>query len=749
MTSIHPALAGLLLTFAVSAQTLPPPHAGKVDYRRDVKPILSLKCYSCHGQQVRQSGLRLDARQAALRGGDYGPVILPGRSADSKLIKRLVNGDGGMVMPPTGALLPEEIGILRAWIDQGAEWIIDVNEDAPPPPPAPVDPKVTTFLTTVRTGDLDAVRQQLTTDPALARKADPSGATALHYAAAYGSVDMMKLLLDNGADAAAANRRKSTPLHWAVQDEAKVRLLLDRGAPLNAQQVEQRTPLYQAASLGNALPTVKLLLEKGADPNIPMITGSTPLIAAAGRAKIEVMQALLAKGADVNARAGTGATALMAAATSGSPAAVKLLLSKGADAKAATKKKETALHDAATAASEESVRLLLEAGADVNAADHRGYTPLMFAAGSDRIPVGVVKLLLAKGADPKVKGEGETAKSLALKRGVTPVAKLLGAVPSDATVAQTAAVQPAKTEVPVPQALTKALGLMEKQSHNFIRIGGCNSCHGQDLPSAAAALARSKGIPAPKSIPQLPPASVEASPARILDLGAIGVGSVAWEMFDLGMNGAKPNAYTAAVAQYIRNMQMADGSWFVTESRRPPMSAGSFQAAALAVYTLKTYGQPADQKGAIARAAGWLAKAQPAGNQDTAFRLMGLVWAGADRQTIAEASKAVLATQTSGGGWSQLPAMGADAYATGQSLYALHLAGVEPSNPAYQKGVAWLRKMQAADGSWHVKTRSIWFQPYFESGFPYAHDQWISVAGTAWASMALAATVEPQVSQLR
>ena len=51
-----------------------------------------------------------------------------------------------------------------------------------------------------------------------------------------------------------------------------------------------------------------------------------------------------------------------------------------------------------------------------------------------------------------------------------------------------------------------ALALLEKQSHNFIRIGGCNSCHAQDLPSAAAAIARDRGLPAPKLIPQLPKA---------------------------------------------------------------------------------------------------------------------------------------------------------------------------------------------------------------------------------------------------
>ena len=108
-----------------------------MDYDKDVKPLLAQNCYSCHGAEVQQSGLRLDLRQNALRGGDYGPVIVPGKSGESKLIRRLVDGDGGVQMPPTGALLPEEIGMLRAWIDQGAEFRNDVADEAPP---KPIDP---------------------------------------------------------------------------------------------------------------------------------------------------------------------------------------------------------------------------------------------------------------------------------------------------------------------------------------------------------------------------------------------------------------------------------------------------------------------------------------------------------------------------------------------------------------------------------------------------------------------------------
>ena len=113
----------LLLPFSLLADDskLPPPAQIQVDFKQHVRPILAQKCYSCHGPKQQQSGLRLDDRQLALRGGDYGPVIVPGKSAESKLILRLVSGDGGMQMPPTGALPSEDIGILRAWIDQGGK----------------------------------------------------------------------------------------------------------------------------------------------------------------------------------------------------------------------------------------------------------------------------------------------------------------------------------------------------------------------------------------------------------------------------------------------------------------------------------------------------------------------------------------------------------------------------------------------------------------------------------------------------
>src|SRR5262249_57558767 len=142
------------------------------DWEKDDQPIVSEKWCSWHGDDAQQSGLRLDKRQNALRGGDYGPVIIPGDSAASKLIRRLVNGDGGLQMPPTGALPDEEIGILRAWIDQGAEFRTDVQEKEPA---RTVDPKLARLISSIRSGETKTVGKLLAESPELVNAHDAAG----------------------------------------------------------------------------------------------------------------------------------------------------------------------------------------------------------------------------------------------------------------------------------------------------------------------------------------------------------------------------------------------------------------------------------------------------------------------------------------------------------------------------------------------------------------------------------------------
>lgn len=734
------------IPFAGAQSKLPPAANKKVDYKQDIQPLLAQKCYSCHGPEVQQAGLRLDLRQNALRGGDYGPVIKVGEGAASKLIRRLVDGDGGLQMPPDGALSNDEIGLLRAWIDQGAEFRTDIIAETPR---RPVDPKVTALIGAVRAGNRSEIERQITASPEVVQGQDAGGSTALHHAAGYGPISNLQLLIDKGADVNAKNRRRSTPLHWAIHDEAKVRLLLAKGAHINAQQVQGRSPLYLAAMLGNSVPTVRLLLSKGADLNLAAVNGQTPLMMAAARGNVEAMRLLIERGADVNAKDGAGETALMAACTNGNARAVQLLIERGVDVKVTSKRNETALGFAATAGVQAVVEMLLAKGAEVNVRNFRGYSPLMFAASSDAMPAGIIRLLLAKGADSTFTGDyDEPASALAAKRGHTETARLLGVGSQPLTASAPALVTSVRvSQRPIPDAVRSALALLEKQSGAFIRTAGCNSCHSQDLSSASAGLARDYGLTALRTFPQLP-ATMTPPAEQVMDFNVVSPNSVAWELFDAGMNHEPRTQMTDAIVRYLMASQTLEGGWNTPESRRPPMNSGRFQTAALALYAMKNYAPQTEKLSsdeAIARAVAWLEKAAPVTNQDHALRLLGLAWGGGSAAVIRQEARALAALQRTDGGWSQLPALASDAYATGEALFALGSAGrMLVSDPVFRKGVDYLLRTQASDGSWHVKSRAIWFQPYFESGFPYGRDQFISTAGTAWATLALTLAAEPK-----
>ncbi len=739
----------VLLAFSLSGwaaeSKLPAPAAMKVDFDRHVRPLLAAKCSGCHGPKQQQSGLRLDKRQNALRGGDYGPVIVQGKSAESKLILRLVNGDGGMQMPPTGALETTEIAMLRAWIDQGADFgDAELKEEKP----KVADPKVTELIGAVKSLNLHAVETMLRADPALAKGQDAGGSTALHHAAAYATPAILKVLLDAGADVKAENRFGQQPLHWAFASREKVSLLLERGAGVNAQAHDGRTALYQAASQHHSTAVLELLLEKGADPNLATTNGRTPLMAAAAGGEAGMIRMLIQKKAKVNLHSGTGSVALMDAAASRNAEAVALLLANGADVNARTKRNQTSLAMAATFGSEDIAKMLLDKGAEVNVRDERGYSPLMYAAYSETMPAGIVRMLLAKGAETNLKGEeDETPLTLAGKRGDTEVARLLG-VPEE--IRQRGGVAKVKENLQFrtpAAAVTQALAVLEKQSPVFVRKAGCNSCHNQFLPAAAAAMARDRGIPAPASIAELSLDLAEKYPERAIDMTVAAIGSLGYELFGFAARSRPADEYTDASVHYVKAAQNPQGYWQTTGNSRPPMTSDDFITTAMAANILRVYGparEKADTARRLASATAWLDAAKPRTTQEHSFRVLGLAWSGGSAAAILRATKGLISTQRPDGGWAQLPTMASDAYATGEALYALHLGGKLPVNDAvYQKGLQYLLRTQAADGSWHVKTRALPFQPYFDSGFPYAKDQWISAAATSWAAMALSLTVEP------
>jgi len=109
----------------VDITKLPPPATTNVDFIRDIQPILENNCLRCHGPEKTKSKFRLDNREAALKGGEGGVDILPGKSAQSPLIQYVAHLVADMEMPPIGKgdqLTSQQVSVLRAWIDQGAAW---------------------------------------------------------------------------------------------------------------------------------------------------------------------------------------------------------------------------------------------------------------------------------------------------------------------------------------------------------------------------------------------------------------------------------------------------------------------------------------------------------------------------------------------------------------------------------------------------------------------------------------------------
>ncbi|HTU26071.1 MAG TPA: PSD1 and planctomycete cytochrome C domain-containing protein [Pirellulales bacterium] len=100
--------------------------ADKIDFRRDVRPILAEHCFKCHGPEQQESDFRLDRRDEALRGGENGVAIVPGKAGESLLLDRVAGTDADLRMPPKGERLPAAaVDTLRRWIDEGAAWAED------------------------------------------------------------------------------------------------------------------------------------------------------------------------------------------------------------------------------------------------------------------------------------------------------------------------------------------------------------------------------------------------------------------------------------------------------------------------------------------------------------------------------------------------------------------------------------------------------------------------------------------------
>jgi len=296
-------------------------------------------------------------------------------------------------------------------------------------------------------------------------------------------------------------------------------------------------------------------------------------------------------------------------------------------------------------------------------------------------------------------------------------------------------------------AINKSLQLLQNSSHTFlINAGGCHSCHGQGLGGVAFSLAKEKGYEIREEIiKEIADSLCSRTQYRMAvllentDPIAI-IMSGSYDLWALSAIGQKPTKSIELLAQGIMRRQNANGSW-VRPNLRPPLEYYSFTATALAARNSQVY-TPAvlkdEVKMRVDKARAWLMKTVPETNEEKVFQLLGLLWTNGDKAFIAQQAEKLLATQHKDGGWSQLDSLATDAYATGQSLYVLNQCGYLPvSAPAYQAGTNFLLQTQYADGSWKIKTRSLPGVPFVDSGFPHGDDQFISAAGSNWATMAL------------
>jgi len=705
----------------------------KVDFARDVQPLFKEHCIGCHGPTQQRNGFRLDRRRDAMRGGTIAQIG-PSNSAASRLYLRLTGTQSGMQMPPTGPLAAAQIDIVKRWIDQGADWPDALSGDVPAPPPDPAAVKLMTALRTTgkAPADLTGVNRK-----------GVHGSTPLMYAVLYSDAATVRLFLEKGADPNIHNDAGATALMWAAGDLEKAKLLIGHGADVNAHSDGGRTPLLIAAGLGGPPAVVKLLLDQGANTNArsPDLFGEmTPLAEAASAGNDAAVRMLLEHGADVKA---AGFLPLFFSLTTHCEKCSEVFFkSAGPDVvNPVMALLAPPLGDGSAAP------ILLQHGASAKGTDMGGNPILTAVAGSEKLPVEFVSALLRSGADVNARNpDGETALDIASRHGHTVMVDALLKAGAKESAAQPSEFQPKPAASP-RIALARTLPLLTRTDAAFLQKSGCVSCHNNTLTALTFAAARKYSIAVDEAAAHAQTKAIANYIDGWRERALQGVGipgdadTVGPILTALAASGHEPDESTDALAIFVKNRQLPNGQWPLS-GHRPPLESSAFSSTITAMRALQVYApkaQRADYNKAVQRAAAWLATARPETTEDRACQLIGLGWAGSDKAVIRKTAAELLAQQRADGGWAQIPTLSSDAFATGQVLVGLHDSGaVAVTDPAYQRAVKFLLNSQAEDGSWYVRRRALPLQPYFESGFPYGHDQWISAAATNWAAMALA-----------
>jgi ankyrin repeat protein len=549
--------------------------------------------------------------------------------------------------------------------------------------------------------------------------------TALMIASASGNMEVINTLLSAGADVN-LNTPYGSPITFAAYASKPevMRLLLEKGADVAAPRADRITVLMLAARAGNP-EAIRQLLAKKADVAAADNHGSTALSYAARAGNTEAARMLLAAGAKIDAADLDGWTPLMHAAVNGHAETATLLLSKGANPRLKDKQGRTPLL-LATAFGDHAgvVGALLARGAALEAKDAKGRTAWALA---------------------ERRGYGEAAKLLREKgaKTVVPAAAHLR-TPRQAAEASLRQVERGM------QVFAKRTGCISCHHEGIARMTtGFARSHGFSIDTAFSEARQQRVLGSFEELKPLLNRALE-DPAEIKNIPIVDVGDLSPTngtlMLGLAENQVPGTEALGAAAMVLARTQTPDGDWRFGLVREPVQSS-FFTTTAMAVRALRTYAPKqhaaeADQR--VARAKQWLLTAPVKTNEDQVFRLLGLKWAGATTEERRKAREELRAGQRPDGGWGQATGQQSDAYATGAALFALNQGGELPvTDPVYQRGVKFLLRTQEDDGTWYVYKRAIPGNNYFDMEFPYGQSQYISHVAACWSTMALILAAEP------
>ena len=320
-----------------------------------------------------------------------------------------------------------------------------------------------------------------------------------------------------------------------------------------------------------------------------------------------------------------------------------------------------------------------------------------------------------------------------------------------------AAIPPATNER-VQQIVDRAIGYLQTESAAWLNTRGCAACHHVPLPLWALGEAERQGYAIDKkfvedtiesllgSRDKLMDSKIFPNPADPPDPRPQGRGlnmglpflAVAAQSFPSMEEGQKQSL--KLIAEEIVKKQQPDGSWeFFATLRRPPINESQTTDAAWIIMALAGEtgpDTPESKRKALAKAIAWLDAATLSDiHQDKVLKVLLEARSGKSRETMQSTIDELLALQRADGGWSQtVPELKSDAFATGQTLYVLSLAGYTAEQSEIKRGIDFLVATQTSDGSWPMISRST------PDGSPGSSTLLtpITCAASSWATLGLA-----------